>query len=359
MIIRQLTDNEDEYWDEYVLDHSEGSSYQLSAWKNAVKKAYGFKSCYLVAEKMQGSNKQIIGIFPLIFHKIPFVKMELVSLPFCDAGGLLADSEDVEKALIEKAFSLAEEKQVKGLLVRSSKQISGIHPDITLNTGKVRMVLNLPETTEELMASFKSKVRSQVKKPSRDGLTADIGGKEFLDDFYMLFSENMRDLGSPVHSRKWFEFILREYNDHVRLVIVRLENDIPSAGGIILLHPRQVSVPWASSLRKYNRFNPNMLLYWTFLKFSIEKKVPLFDFGRSTPGEGTYRFKKQWGADEAPLHWIGFDKKAIHNLDLSSNSLKNQISNGFKRGLAETLIQKLPIFAATAFGSKIRKYITL
>src|SRR4029079_8677147 len=29
----------------------------------------------------------------------------------------------------------------------------------------------------------------------------------------------------------------------------------------------------------------------------------VLDFGRSTPGEGTFKFKEQWGAQPMALHW--------------------------------------------------------
>jgi serine/alanine adding enzyme len=30
----------------------------------------------------------------------------------------------------------------------------------------------------------------------------------------------------------------------------------------------------------------------------------VFDFGRSSIGSGTHRFKRQWGAREVPLYWL-------------------------------------------------------
>ena len=33
------------------------------------------------------------------------------------------------------------------------------------------------------------------------------------------------------------------------------------------------------------------------------QKYAFFDFGRSSEGEGTYKFKKQWGAKPTPLVW--------------------------------------------------------
>ncbi len=359
MIIRKLQNNDMHAWDTYVLNHPDGMPYQLTAWKNAIKKAYGFNPCYLIAEENEEDKIKIIGVLPLILHRIPFAKTELISLPFCDAGGPLTDSQEIGRALVEKAFTIAAKVKARKMSIRSASPFASINPDVTLNESKVRMLLTLPATSEELMASFKSKLRSQVKKPLKDGLTADIGSTDLLDDFYELFSENMRDLGSPVHSRKWFESILNEYGEQAHLVLIRLNDKTPVAGGIILCHPNRICVPWASSLRRFNRFNPNMLLYWTFLEQSIKMESPEFDFGRSTPGEGTYRFKKQWGAQKLPLHWAEYNHSAILNHDYSANVFQTKSSNGFARQIVESILKNTPLNISTVFGSHVRKYITL
>ncbi len=359
MIIRKFQEKDVNTWDAYILNHPDGLPYQLTAWKNAIKKAYGFNSCYLIAEEKEAGKNIIIGVFPLIYHQTPFLKTELISLPFCDAGGPLADSEKIEHDLIEEAFTIARKSGAKKLSIRSTNQFGEINPNVTLNNNKVRMLLSLPATSEELMASFKSKLRSQIKKPFKDGLTADIGNIELFSEFFPLFSENMRDLGSPVHSRKWFESILKEYGEHACLVLIRLKDKTPAAGGIILYHPNRICVPWASSLRRFNRFNPNMLLYWTLLEQSIKMKCSQFDFGRSTPGEGTYRFKKQWGAQKSPLHWVEYNNSAILNYDYSDNAFQIKGYNGFARQLLESIIRNTPLNISTGFGNLIRKYITL
>ena len=46
-----------------------------------------------------------------------------------------------------------------------------------------------------------------------------------------------------------------------------------------------------------------MLLYWTMLADAIECGARIFDFGRSSRNTGPHHFKRQWGAQETPLHW--------------------------------------------------------
>jgi hypothetical protein len=83
---------------------------------------------------------------------------------------------------------------------------------------------------------------------------------------------------------------------------VRDKNE-PVAACFLVGFKKTMEIPWASSLPEYNRLAPNMLLYWSALSFAIERGYGVFDFGRSTPGEGTYQFKAQWGAMPVPLHW--------------------------------------------------------
>ncbi len=368
----KTADNSDKRaWDHYVLNHPMGIAYQLFAWKEAVEQAYGFNGCYLIAEK----NNQIKGVLPLVHVNPPFMSGQLISLPYCDAGGPLADSSEIARKLIIKAMHIAENIGVKNLTIRSIREFAGIDPDLTKNKKKARMILKLPENSDKLLASLKAKVRSQAKKPVRDGLTVQADGQKLLCEFYTLFAENMRDLGSPVHSFKWFKNILKAYKNRSHLFLVRMPDKTPAAGGIILCHSNMVSVPWASSLRRLNKSNPNMLLYWNFLKFASDNGYDKFDFGRSTPNEGTFRFKKQWGAVPEYLHWAEFNSSMCkarqnHRIDIKNqNKTKgielipkqtiNLSDSSNVRQFAEAVVMKMPVSISKVFGNITRKYITL
>ena len=345
MHIRLATAADKQAWDGYVLAHPEGTAYQLWAWREAVASAYGFAAVYLLAEE----GGQVRGVLPLVDFRVPLRGAALISLPYCDAGGILADDGTVAGALLAQARVLGRERGVS-CRIRSIASLA----DAGINlTDKVRMVLDLPTGSDALLASLKAKLRSQVNKPQRDGLTARLGGDELVADFYRIFAENMRDLGSPVHSRSWIKAIVAHYGERARLAVVATPAGEPAAAGVILLHPTTVSIPWASSLRRFNRLNPNMLLYWTFLAHAAENGYKRFDFGRSTPGEGTYRFKEQWGARPQPLYWYEPDRREPASVPAIAAGPSR------KRELAAALWRRLPPAGANALGPRIRKYISL
>ncbi len=343
----RLANNSDQScWDNYVLGHPCGTAYQLFAWGKAVEQAYGFKLHNVIAE-IEG---KICGIIPLINLRIPIFGEQLISLPYCDAGGILADNDEIAQALWQKALELAEQRHC-GCEVRSSNSLPFGGEN---RTDKVRMVLELPENSDTLLSSFRSKLRNKIKLPLRDGFNARIGAGEFLSDFYRIFAENMRDLGSPVHSRQWFKAIVDSFEDRVRIAVVYDSKGAPAAAGIILLHSNTVANPWSSSLTRYDRWKPNMLLYWTLLAFAADNGFKFFDFGRSSIGGGTFHFKEQWGACPKPLFW--YEWKPKRGRETSGISREGSTK---KRELAAMLWSRLPLAGANWLGPRIRKYIPL
>jgi hypothetical protein len=110
-----------------------------------------------------------------------------------------------------------------------------------------------------------------------------------------------------------------------------------------------MGIPWASALSAYNKSSPNMLLYWGLLQMAVHRGMEKFDFGRCTPGEGTHRFKEQWGATPSPLFWYG------ENL-VDESSLRVPHSSG--RKILEKTWSRLPLFATDMLGPWVRKYIS-
>lgn len=353
--LRKSSESDRRLWNEYVAKHGEGLVYHFYGWLTAVAQAYAFKTVGLIAE----DGDRIRGILPTAHVRWPFCRGTLVSLPYCDAAGPLADEPGIKEALLQETLRLQEEVGARRVEIRSFTTIPGGSAEGSRTPNKVRMVLPLPGDLDKLMGSFKAKLRSQIRKPMRDGLIATLGGLELLDDFYLIFSENMRDLGSPAHSKRWLRSVLHAYDGNGRIGLVRLPDGTPAAGGVILCHPETVFIPWASSLRRFNSLNPNMLLYWTFLEYAVQTGHRFFDFGRSTPGEGTYRFKTQWGARPRPIYWECFEGGKNESRHGSFHSGGSFHGEGVMRQKVEAMIRRTPVLFARTLGTMLRRYVTL
>lgn len=343
--IRIADESDRQQWDDYVRRHTEASPYQLMAWTIAIEAAYNHRQFNLIAER----HGEIVGVLPLCLMTPPLARGTLCSMPFCDLGGCLCDDPEIRGKIMEAALKIADEYSVSSLEIRGRLSYSEVgdrnYP------GKVSMLLRLPESAELLFAGFKAKLRSQIRKAEKNGLTFRVGrGTEDLDDFYRVLSVKMRDLGSPVHSMKWFDSVRAQYEDDMTIGIVS-KNDVPVGAGILLFLEDKAVIPWASTCSKYNHLAPNMMLYWNLLKFATDKHCTIFDFGRSTFGEGTYKFKQQWGAVPVPLDWqYYFVGGEASEVKVGSQRLRK----GFER-----VWRHLPLQITNRLGPHIRKYISL
>jgi len=297
MDIRLYTEEDREQWDRYVFQTDSATCYHASGWKHIIENSFGHRTYYLLAES--GQNK-IEGILPLVQLKSMLFGNFMVSLPYVNYGGICADSPEIGERLFTAAVALAGKKQAGHMELRHQTDLGRGLP---VKTNKVSMVLALRPDPGELWDSFSSKVRNQIRRPLQEKMYANLGAEEELDGFYEVFSRNMRDLGTPVYAKSFFRNILRTFPGKTKICTVFTAGGLPVAAGFLIGFKKRLEIPWASSVRTYNRHSPNMLLYWSALKYGCEEGYGTFDFGRSTRGEGTYKFKEQWGAKPIQLYW--------------------------------------------------------
>jgi serine/alanine adding enzyme len=358
-------------WDTYVLNHPEATPYHLYGWRRIIADTYGHKTWYLIARINSGQNTlpgsspkdwqcgQIVGVLPLVHIKHFVFGNKLISMPFVDCGGIVAKAREVERALLSEAIRLGREQGVSSLELRHVQPIDcldgidlpgkeGRPISVATKSHRSRLLLALPKTRDQLWESFKSKLKSQIKKPLNEGLISRVGGIELLNDFYKIFLINMRDLGSPVHSRDLMRNVLEEFPDRARIFVV-YKGKTAVAASLVVGFRGVLGNPWASSLRKYARLSPNMLLYFRMLEYACEQGFSHFDFGRSSPGEGTFKFKEQWGARPVNLHW--------HYISLNNQPVDEHDKSKFEKAIYYW--QKLPVCLTAIMGPRVRKYIAL
>lgn len=288
--------SDEETWDGFVASQTAGSYCHAFGWSTIVHRAYRKDIYFLCALEEQ----DWVGVLPLVHLKGPLAGNRLVSLPYLDQGGILTSSDETFAALEQAAFRLARETGAVGLDFRGPSRVASPAPE---ESRRFRFLLDLEDSEEKMWQAIGPKVRNQIRKSESSGLASSRVGSERLDDFYAIFSRNMRDLGSPVHSRKFFSEIFSAFGSAAGLYLTMDAQESPVAGGVSIAFGDTVTVPWASSLRSARPACPNHSLYWRILRDARREGAARFDFGRSSVGTGTFHFKKQWRARAEPLQW--------------------------------------------------------
>lgn len=389
--VRLMKSSESKLWDEYVHLQPKAGLYNLAAWSSIINEAYRHRSYYFVAFERQlhgeskdsatiidslnlpsndndiTGTKSVRGILPLVHLRHFLFGNRLISIPFFDFGGIITDDNMAIKALLAATVKFGKALNASYIEIRQTQKIAfleeaasslvlfssagkDLNYRVTSYKEKFRLLLQLPESADRLMQSFKSKLRSQIKKPIKEGLIAKIGFNELIDDFYNVFSKNMRDLGSPVHSKKLIDNTLSKIPKQSRIIVVYKDGK-PLASSLIVGFRDTLENPWASSLKEYSKLSPNMLLYWTMLKYACEEGYTYFDFGRSSKSEGTFKFKQQWGAKPQPMHW--------YRIQLQNSTSKKNPYDKKKYGRFIQIWKNIPVPITRKIGPLIRKHIEL
>lgn len=310
-------------------------------WRAAIAGAYGHEPLYIAGEDRAGRP----GVLPAFIVKRPVGGTVVTSMPFLDSGGPCTASPALGSALVGRLLTEARRHGAKAVELRCTAPLA---IDAIPNESKVNLTLPLPSDPARLWKGLDGSVRSQIRKAERAGLGVTFGGVDLLPEFYGPFAERMRDLGSPVHSYEFLRSVLECFGPRGRVAIVR--KDGAAIGGLIALaFEERLVVPWAACLKEHFAHCPNMLLYWETLRSACLEGFSRFEFGRSTRGSGTYRFKLQWGAQEEPLFW--------YTIPLGAPARAPSAGSSRTADLAVKAWQRLPLALTTSVGPVVRRYL--
>ena len=329
-------DGDSAAWDALVRASAGWSHFHLWGWKPVIERTHRHQCVYLAARH----GGVLAGVLPLVRVRSRLFGHYLVSMPFLNYGGPLG-SADAVRALTAEAVAMAERDGVKLLELRSREPLP---VDLPVSHRKITVILDLlPGDPDGVFARFPAKLRSQVRRPAKEGVAVRFGREE-VAPFFAVFARHMRDLGTPTQPRSLFEAIADQFGDDAWFACAYL-GEVPIACGAGFRMGAEFEMTWASALVAYNKLSPNMALYWAFIERAAREGLALFNFGRCTPGSGTHRFKQQWGGRDVPLYWY---QRAAGGGDAHTPSPDD---GAYSWG--PKLWARLPVGVATALGPHI------
>jgi len=293
--IRPAREDDGAAWDRFVFESHGCTFFHRFGWRSIFRDVFGLTPHYLVAE----DEGEIIGILPLVHQKSVLFGNSLIAAPFCVEGGSVANTQEARARLDEEAISLLYKLKAGSLEFRS--RVAGRTGWAVRKDLYATFERELSDDDEDNLQSIPRKQRAVVRKTIKSGLTSHIDGDP--NDLFRVYSESVRNLGTPVFPRAYFEALLKAFGSDCDVVVVRDGAEPVSA--VMNFYFRETVMPYYGGGRPAARRNgANDFMYWEVMRRAVARGYRRFDFGRSKAQTGAFSFKKNWGFEP---RWLEYE----------------------------------------------------
>jgi len=327
-------------WDDYVENHPEANVYHMSAWGRAVSASMGHKCYYIYIEE----NGKICALLPLIHIKSTLFGNSLISVAFATGGGPIYNNRQALTFLDAECRNLSESLGVDYLECRNSDEVHDDWPSKKEMYSIFRKTLS--SDNEENLLAIPRKQRAMVRKGIKFGLRAVVD--DLPDRLFSMYSESLRNLGSPVFPKKLFSCLKQEYGDNCEILTIETDKG-KAISSVMAFYFRDEVIPYyGGGTYEARSLAANDFMYWSLMERAVRvRNCRIFDFGRSKNGTGAFSFKKNWGFEAKPLNYEFMLKKGEELPDINPLNPKYQ--------LMIKIWKKLPLSVANIIGPMISK----
>lgn len=328
-------------WQDYVARSPNATIYHDVAWRDVFHRSLHYRSYYLTAMDAQGV---VSGVLPLFRVPSLLGRPKLVSIPFRDRGGVVADDAEVLLALVGAAERLRRELSAS---VLELKTITPYSDAVVERTGLQRTdhwVHSEVETAglagHDLMRMLGEKTRNMIRQAQNAGLAVEnSAGEGALEDWMSIYRASQHHLGLPAFPRTFFDSMLRLLGayDKARLLVVRDRQKSPMAACIVFVDKQRLIYGYSASTTAGREARANDLMLFHLLEWACANGIRWFDLGSDSPlQEGLLFFKRKWRAKQ----------KTIPTYRLGENGAVENDSSSARFDLARRAVRMLPERAA-------------
>jgi FemAB-related protein (PEP-CTERM system-associated) len=326
-----------ERWDRFVDACPDATFFHRAGWQAVIERSFGHRTHFLYAE----SGGEIRGVLPLVHVKSRLFGNYLAASAFCVYGGPVGTDQEALRALDAAALRLAEDNGVDHIEYRSrtARPIEGWATKADLYATFRKRIDPDPEKN---MQEIPRKQRAMVRKGIKLELKSEVDSDP--SRLYRVYAESVRNLGTPVFARRYFDSLKQEFGDACEILMITHQGS--DVAGVMSFYFRDEVLPYyGGGTAAARQVAANDFMYWEVMRRACERGCKLFDFGRSKRGTGAFDFKKNWGFTPEPLQYQYRLHRASELPDL------NPLNPKFK--LFIEIWKRLPLGVANAIGPHI------
>jgi FemAB-related protein (PEP-CTERM system-associated) len=296
--VRPLDESGKAVWDRFVRAMPAGTFFHLAGWARVVDFAFGHTTHYVFTER----DGAMTGVLPLVRVKTRLFGDTLISNPFCVYGGPLAADAESHAALVAHAGDLLRQSGASAAEFRYRDATDLPAEDGWIDRPDLYVTLRklIVADHDSNMKAIPRKQRAMVRKGIQNGLTSDAGVD--ADVLHSVYAESVRNLGTPVFSRRYFRTLMEVFGTDADVVTIR-QNGTPVASVMNFYFRDEVLPYYGGGTPAARLCADNDFMYWEVMRRGADRGCRLFDFGRSKIGTGAHAFKRNWGFEPAKLHY--------------------------------------------------------
>jgi len=340
--VRDLLPGEASRWDAFVGRHAHGTFFHLTGWRRCVQSVFRHEPHYLVVEQ----GRRWLGVLPLCRTSSPFLGRNFVSVPYAVYGGVLAESEAAQTALLARAAELGRDSRSGYVELRHLEARPGERAGSQLY---VTFRKQLPADPTAVMPAIPKRARAEVRR-ARDqhGMVLQAECDEAL--FFQLFAENKRRLGSPSLPRRWFAALREEFGRAIVLHRAVDQQQRTLAAVMSFAFKDTLYAYYSGSVTGANDTGVNDFIYCGIMEWAVQAGFSRFDFGRSRVDSGPAQFKKNMGFQAEPLHY--------EYLLLGAGARLPEFHPSNPRlDLPRRIWSNMPMFLTNRLGGRLSRYL--
>jgi CelD/BcsL family acetyltransferase involved in cellulose biosynthesis len=330
----------DSSWGAFVRDSSSAMPFHHPSWALLLANCYGYPSFAL---GVVSTNGKIVGGMPVLDVRRPFGVRRSASLPFTDYCPILTEP-DNEPAVADALVNAARALDLGALEVRAPLPPGeGVHSAVYA----VRHTLELDTDPDAVARGISKHHRRNIRRAEQSNLTLRIGsGVRDMATFYRLHLLTRQRLGVPVQPWHFFKSLAEMLEaEHLGFVALVYRDETPVAAAVFMTWQHVIVYKYGASDPDFWELRPNNFLFWQVIRWACERKLRLFDWGRTDlDNAGLREFKSGWGAREEPLVYSVVADRApvVH-------------SSRAERAMA-SVIRRSPTWVCRAMGEVLYRY---
>lgn len=259
-------------------------------------------------------KKTIIDSYQLLIHKLPIGNYKIGTLIKCPKPTKelfpflkklakennlifikLEPNVTINSKIKNQKSQLKNENDLTGLL-----KINGCRPGKTLFT-PTSFWIDLTRTEEELMKSFSSKTRYNIRLAQKHGVEIiEDGSDKAFEQYLKLTFETAKRQGFFAHTEKYHRLMWHHLNKKpatrnmktIAHLLTAIFGDDIITTWILFVWKDFLYYPYGASSDKYRNVMANNLMMWEAIKFGKKLGLKTFDLWGREEGKGFTKFKE-------------------------------------------------------------------